>query len=250
LFCQRETSETLQGSRKLNRVGAKKLNKNKMANTKVEENHLTFGGTKYFRGHASAVSVGSCGEKNTPVLGQNYLDVKSRIPLKGIKIKAQPVSIDFSNASSADFGVDVTAIIKGVKTKLAGSVALSKLRSGDLQLLLLTPSSNDIKNAANGSTSVLDNLRDYSKERIASEVFIVIDAETSTTITNSTDVKITGSKDSAELKLSAKTSSTKTTNVTFPAGMCFAYMLLKVDWKMKFLKKDYIEDLDMDPWSM
>jgi len=220
-----------------------------MANTKVAENRVTVNGIKYYRGNALAVSIGDYGEKDTPVFGQNYLQVKSRINLNGVKVTSKPVSIDFSGTSSADFGANVTAWIKGVKTTLTGSQAISKIQSGALALLMLQTRINDLKKAANESSRVLNNLKDYKSERIVSEVLMVIDAETSTTITNSTDVKLTGAKASAELNLSVKIDSTKTTNVTFHPGTCFAYMLVKPKWKMKFLKKDSIEDLDMDQWG-
>ena len=47
-----------------------------MPNVVVKENHLTFGGVAYFRGHAEDVEIGSIGEKRTPLTKQNYLEVK------------------------------------------------------------------------------------------------------------------------------------------------------------------------------
>ena len=55
-----------------------------MANVAVKENHLTFGGVSYFRGHAEEVEIGSIGEKRTPLTKQNYLEVKDRIPVPKI----------------------------------------------------------------------------------------------------------------------------------------------------------------------
>lgn len=86
-----------------------------MANVVVKENHLTFGGVRYFRGQAEEVELGSIGEKRTPITGQHYLEVKDRIPPRKFDaVKSTVVDIDFSRTSSNAFDTAVSVIVKGV----------------------------------------------------------------------------------------------------------------------------------------
>ena len=83
-----------------------------MAHVAVHENHLTYGGVCYFRGHAEEVELGSIGEKRTPLTKQNYLEVKDHLPVAKLKgVKSTIVEIDDSSLSQSELGAKVSAIV-------------------------------------------------------------------------------------------------------------------------------------------
>ena len=61
----------------------------------IKDNHIKFMGTKYFVANAQTISIGSCGEKATPLFGQNKLEVKTHIPVPKLdgKIKIDRKSV-------------------------------------------------------------------------------------------------------------------------------------------------------------
>ena len=58
-----------------------------MAKIVVKPNHISYNGMRYFTANAQTVSIGSYGEKATPVFGQNKLEVKGHFPAPGLKGK-------------------------------------------------------------------------------------------------------------------------------------------------------------------
>jgi hypothetical protein len=223
-----------------------------MATARVKNTHLHFNGVNYFRGKATNVQLGSYGEKKTPIAKENYLEIQSCIPPKLIsKAKAFNVSIDSESQSSLNFGAEVTAIIKGVPVKFKGDAAIDKIKKEELKLVLFSVSMEGMKNAINNAPNHLENLKNYGKDaRIAVEVFVILEATLASEITSSGSVDISGSKEEIAVSLHGSGSGTAKTNVTLPEGSCFAYLLAKIDWKMKGLKKDKVEKLTDDQWGM
>ena len=124
-----------------------------MPNVVVKENHLTFGGAAYFRGHAEDVEIGSIGERRTPLTKQNYLEVKDRISVDKIKVmKSTMVEIDTSKLSKTDVNTQVNAIVPvsgvPVPTALGVEAAFEKLKSNELKLVKFSVMNNDIRTYA------------------------------------------------------------------------------------------------------
>lgn len=223
-----------------------------MATARIKNTHLHFEGVNYFRGKATNVQLGSYGEKKTPIAKPNYFEIQDSIPPKIIsKAKARIIEIDSESKSSVNFGAEVTAIIKGVPVKFNGDAAIDKIQKSELKLVLFSVSLEGMKKALNNSPNHLDNLKSYGKDaRIASEVFVISEASLASEITSSGSLDISGSKDKIEASIQVSGSGSTKTSVILPEGSCFAYLLAKIDWKMKGLKKDSVEKLTYDQWGM
>lgn len=223
-----------------------------MANVVVKENHLTFGGVAYFRGHAEEVEIGSIGEKRTPLTKQNYLEVKDRIPVPNIDVtKATVVDIDFTKTSKSAFDTAVSALIKGVPVTFSGDASFEKLKSGDLKLVKFSVSTNDMMKAANSSPQKLQSLIEWGNDaRIAHQVFIVMEASLANQFDNNVTVDLSVGAKGLEAKVGGSGSASGTTTVQISKGTCFAYLLAKIDWDAKLKKNQTkIVDLDDDQWS-
>lgn len=223
-----------------------------MANVAVKENHLTFGGVKYFRGHAEEVEIGSIGEIRRPITSQNYLEVKDQIPVPKINVaKSTVVEIDFSKTSKSDFKTSVSAIVKGVPVKFNGATSFSKLKSGELKLVKFSVSNNDMRKAANGSPRKLNDLIAWGNDaRIAHQVFVVMDAKLANSFDNNVTADLSVGVKGLEAKVGGNGSASGKTTVQISKGTGFAYLLAKIDWDAKRKKKkSKIVDLDDDQWS-
>jgi hypothetical protein len=219
-----------------------------MANVIVNDNHLTYGGVGYFRGHAEEVELGSIGEKRSPLTKMNYLEVKDHIPAPKIgTAKSIKVDIDFTKTTKSSFGAIVTAIISGVPTKLSGDMTFQKLKSYELSLVKFSVAVNQMKAAANNSPDRLESLRGWGNDaRIAHQVFVVVEAKVATQFDSNVTVNLSVGAKGLEATLSGSSSSSMTSVVPISAGTCFAYLLAKLDWNKG---KTEIEDLDDDQWS-
>ncbi len=110
----------------------------------VKDSHIKVGGNPYFRRGAEMVYLGSCGDKKTPITGENYLDVDYTISadkLSNIE-KAQVYTINYKNTTKTDlFGT-----LSDVK-KVFGfdaDAAWEKVKSGELVLLELVMTSDSV----------------------------------------------------------------------------------------------------------
>lgn len=223
-----------------------------MANVVVAENHLTFGGVSYFRGHAEEIVIGSIGEKRTPITKMNYLEAKDRIPVAKIDIVRSTVTeIDFAKTTKASFTATVAAIIKGVPVKFSGGSTFDKLRSGELKLVKFSVTAEEMKKAANASPKAIENLINWGNDaRIAHQVFIVMEASLATVFDNDVKVDLSAGAAGIEASVGGSSSSSGVTKVRISPGTGFAYLLAKIDWDAKQKKNQTkIVDLDDDQWS-
>jgi hypothetical protein len=214
----------------------------------VKDNHLKFLGINYFRTGADRVTLGAYGEKKSPILQGNYLEVQDTLPVPKLdgKIKsAAIVTIDWSKSTEADIMANIGAL-KVVNTGV--KITYSGLKSGSLKLVHLIILANEIRNAANHSPKAIDNLASYGSDaRIAHEIFVVMNAELASSFTTgvSFDVKASvGGGITVTSKGSA--SNSRSTIVTLSQGTTFAYLLVKLDWAKK---KASIEKCTDDQWG-
>jgi len=223
-----------------------------MPNVVVKENHLTFGGVNYFRGHAEEIEIGSIGEKQKPLFKQNYLEVKDRIliPEKNV-VKATVVDIDFEKTSEIDFNTNVPSKVIGLPADLDGGVSFKNLRSGDLKLVKFSVLNNDMKRAMNNSPEQLqDMIRWGNDARIVHQVFIVIEAALANEFSRAINVSISAGIKGLEAKVGGSRSVSGTTEVKISSGTCFAYLMARIDWDEKKKKnRTKIVDLDDDQWG-
>lgn len=220
-----------------------------MVGVAVKANHLTWNGRSYFRGGAENVELGSIGEKRTPILSQNYLEVKDRIPAPKINdygtVKVTSVDLDIAQSSSSSFGGLVSVILGGVPVSMVGSLVHSQLSRYDLKLLKMYVLANDMKAAANHSPAALSSLAAWGGDaRIAHEIWVVMEASWASEFNRagSATLSIAG----GILKATAGTSSSGAYTASIPPGATFAYLLASIDWNSG---KSQILDLDDDQWS-
>lgn len=224
-----------------------------MPNVNVKENHLTFGGIKYFIAKAEDVGLGSIGEKRTPISGQNYLEVKDQIPPGKFKVaKSTVVSIDKKNTSKTAFNAGIKAFIKGIPVALKADEVFEKLSSYELKLVKFSVLNNEMKKAANNSPRKLQSLISWGKDaRIAHQIFVVMDAKLANQYDNDVDVDLSAGIKGLEAKVNGSSANSAETKVELSKGTCFAYLLAKIEWDAKQKKnKTKITDLDNDQWGI
>jgi hypothetical protein len=208
----------------------------------VKDSHLTFNGIQYFRASSESLTIGTYGEKRTPITKPNYLEAQADLPApKLVVTSATIVGIDFTNSTS----VDVKLHLKPASSGYSGSadVAYNELKSGALKLVKFEMRLDAVKQAFNGAPTALNNLRSYGNDaRAVHQIFVVLKATEATTVTTASS--FTFSKDNNTLKVTVGTSNA--TVVTFSAGTTYAYLLANPDWDRG---KDVIEKFTDDQWS-
>ncbi len=211
----------------------------------VESNHITLFGKKFFRGNSPTVTLGAYGEKKSPLLGQNYLEVQNTMPAPKINAapvnKATIVEIDFSKSSKTE----VEAFVKGIlPVNASGQVTYDKLKTAELKLVYLVIHAGDLERQVNASPGVLGDLRDYGNDaRVCHEILVAMSATTANTFAKSASLTVT----KAGSGLTISTSGEKSTSVTLSSGTTFAYLLVKADWGKG---KDSISKFTDDQWSV
>jgi hypothetical protein len=221
-----------------------------MAKAIVKNNHLHFNGKNYFRGGSEDIKLGSYGEKKSPLTQTNYLEHQSRIPAPKLKVRdATEVDIDFTKSTKADIlaNINVAAVFKG-----SSSTGYEQLKSGQLRLVKLTLANEDVKDAANASPKVIEDLIDYGNDaRIATQIWVVLEAELAKSFTASKSFEVSANAGIVKVSGSGNGSVNGSMEVLLPSGMCFAYLLGKLDWDATSKKnKTRITKVTDDQWSL
>ena len=144
----------------------------------IKNSHFTYGGIQYFRANAHLLTVGSYGEKKSPITEPNYLFAKGVIPApKLATIEATVVDIDFRQSNEAD----IFAKVHPVQLEFAGG-SLSHARraasEGKLKLVMLHMLPVKMQAAINDSPQVRDNLNDYGNDaRVVLQTWVIMEAE-------------------------------------------------------------------------
>jgi hypothetical protein len=229
-----------------------------MPNVVLKDNHLTFGGKAYFRCNADDVYAPGCiGEKRTPWLKENYLEVKDLIPVNKIDvIRSSVIGLDTSNLSTGDVGANIKAIVPvggvPVPATLGVDDAFKKLKSSEIKLVKFSVMNNDMMKAANNSPDKIQSLINWGDDaRIAIEVFVAMDATLATKFANDASVTLSAGVDKVvKATVGAGGSGSGGTTVQM-TNMGFAYLLAKIDWDAHEKKNQTrIVDLDDDQWSL
>jgi hypothetical protein len=220
-----------------------------MATAVVKDNHLNFNGKNYFRVGSEDVGLGFYGEKKSPLTQGNYLEVQDHIPTPKLKVKeAVEVDIDFSASTEKDILANIN--VAGVFQGSAGT-AYSDLKSRKLRLVKLRIDNEDIKDAANQSPKVIDDLIAYGNDaRIAHQIFVVLEDTLARTVTTGTSFSVAVDAGKVKLTVTGGVGSSSTTTFTLSEGMTFAYGLVKLDWDAQQKKnKTKITKVTDDQWG-
>ena len=215
-----------------------------------KESHLTAFGNQYFVANSQVIHIGSYGKKATPIIGQNKLEPKGHIlatKLDGKIHVVPPITLDSANSKKSDFTGSVSADLKVFGFSGSVSTVYDELVKTHLKMVELYVEENAMKNAANDSPQVLDNLGGYGSDaRIAHRIFVVMEADFATSFTGATSWEVTGSGGSLSVKASGGSAVAGKDNITLSASTTIAYLLLKLDWENG---KSRIKETHVDEWS-
>ncbi|MDZ7360470.1 MAG: hypothetical protein ONB46_07045 [candidate division KSB1 bacterium] len=218
---------------------------------KITGSAFVYKGIRYFRAKSENVDLGSYGEKKTPLTQANYLAVQNKVKADNLaKINVNisgPYSIDWAKFSSTDVNAGINYLKAGGATAAFSHDAAKK---ADLKLVKIYINEGPLKTLLNNHA---DGARNYMADegddaRIASEIWVAMEAELASQITN--DFNITGEASSGgfTVEFSASTSSTKKSTITIPPNTTFAYLLHKVTkWSNN---KTKVEDMEDDQQSL
>ena len=223
-----------------------------MGKVAVKANHMTLNGTKYFTANAQYVTISSYGEKATPILGANKLEVQDHLPaqkLQGKVVTVPPIELDTANSTKADFTAAFSANFKAIGFAGSAGVIYDNLASNHLKLVQIWVQENDIKAAINSSPMHRNNLAaDGNDARIAHVIFVVMEASFATSFTAGLNFDVTADA-AGIISINATGGGVVAgkTKVTLSPGTVYAYLLLKLDWNND---KTSVTDTDVDEWSL
>ena len=218
-----------------------------MGKVAIKSNHLTFNGTKYFTGNAQYVTLSSYGEKATPLIGVNKLEVKDHLPVStfnGKVIVVPPIELDTANSTKADFTAAFSAAFKAIGFTGSAGVIYDKLATNHLKLVQLWVQENDMKAAINNARVHRNNIAgDGNDARIVNVIFVVMEASFATSFTAGADFDVTADA-AGIISINATGGAVVAgkSKVTLSAGTVYAYQMLKLDW--------LVTDTDVDEWSI
>lgn len=218
----------------------------------IKDNHITVFGTKFFVANAQTISIGTTGEKATPVFGQNKLEPKDHIPAPKLDGKIRtvpPIVLDASASSENDFSEAVSASLKVIGFSGSIGSTYDALVTQKLKLVQLFVEEEDMQEAANNSPKALDNLRDYGADaRIAHQQFVIMEASWASSFTGANKYSV--SVDAAGIiSITASGGSTVSgkDRLTLSPGTGLAYLLLNPHWNKN---KTRIDSTNVDEWSI
>lgn len=216
-----------------------------MATVNIADTHLTFTGTRYFRGRAENVRIGAFGEKKSPLLSANYLEVQGHIPTARFKVReATAADIDWSKTKESDFGGSV----KYLTAKGAFDISFKRAQSAKLKLVKFVVEGENMRAAANDSPNILSKLSGYGGDaRIAHEIWVAMEATLADTFANSTSLSASGDAGGVTISAKGATSSSGESTVTLSGGTTFAYLLVKLNWNDA---KSRITKVTDDMWGL
>lgn len=190
----------------------------------IHDSYLKVNGIHYFRGNASAISLGDFGRKKQPVFGTNYLEVYDNAGLVDVDLEAKLVlDVDqkqlrkaMGKATVAFAGQNASANIEGTKEK-----------EWNLSLIQLAMSLSDIESNVLDEEDEEDFKRLGTKARVAYQVWIVLEAEYAKKVKSAGNLKATVSKGGAVINGEVGADGQRETLIKLSEGSTFAYLLAK-----------------------
>jgi hypothetical protein len=204
-------------------------------------------GLKYFRKAATELRMGSFGEKKTPIMSANYLqlysNVKSKyfddVPVK----KTGVVTVDWSSTNWTDVALDGVLKVFGLNVGVAGTYSQEKVKSADCKLFYVYWSTGQVETLLN---SYADTARGYLADegdgRIVNGIWTVVEAKLAEQFDSVGSISV--SEESSNLKITASGGKYGTQSIILDPGSTFAYRLAKVtNWSSG---KTKVEEVDND----
>lgn len=220
----------------------------------VKDNHFKFAGTKYYRGNAPMVQIGSYGQKKASLAGANKLAHQNNMASEHLRGRVQRVTtctIAWRSEKKSDVEASGTVKFLGIKGGVGGSLSHEKLKDGRLVLVWFHMSEGDVRGAINNASGCRSYLKREGRDgRVVGDVFVAMVAELAQTVTNAASIEVGASVSVVTFKVKGRGKKAKTTTLTLSPGTTFAYSLYRVKkWNKSGGNKTTVRDLEMDEWG-
>lgn len=225
-----------------------------MATTKIKDHYFEYENMKYFRDNASALKLGTYGEKKDPVGTKSYVDPHANVQAEYLtsEVVTGPIiaTIAWSETNKNDFEINGNVKYFGIKGELHLDGSYEKARDANLVLARFLIIGNQLEKLLNTKAS---GAKKYLAEegndtRIVTNVWIAMEGTLGETVSNATSVTIGAAKSGTDVEISFGNSKTGTTRITLSPGTTFAYALHKVkNWTDH---KSTVEKVEVDYYGM
>ena len=191
----------------------------------VGEAYIEVNGVNYFRGNASAISLGDYGRKKAPVFGVNFLEVYNNAGLADVPVEAK-VEVEFEQEALRKVLGKGNVVF--TQNHQAGVEFSAEAQNNvKLHLVQLAISLKQVEANVLDTEDEEDFQRLGPKARVVYQVWIVMEAEQAKAIKLATNLRATAIQGGVVIsgELGGEISSKKF--VRLSAGSTFAYLLAK-----------------------
>ncbi len=204
-----------------------------MAEFKISKNTFVIGGMRYFRRNASAVRLGSAGQKKTPLGGAPYLAVEETIHPEHLVGRVDHLGkkrIDWERTSKADFEGEGKLKFFGIHAKVASDTSFEQAKSAKLEMSEFAISEGALKAMLNQDA---EGARKYLRKeggdgRVVSRVLVLVEGELASRFEASKDVTVSVGAGNQAIEISTSVRGDKSATIQLEPGMVFGYILHKV----------------------
>jgi hypothetical protein len=191
---------------------------------KIRNSHLVVNGVHYFRGNASAISLGDFGRKKSPVFGANYLEVYDNAGLIDVDLSVRlELGIDQDSLREAMGELTVALADQGASL----SASHSKADNWNLSLVQLAMNLSQVEANVLDEEDEDDFARLGKKARVVYQVWVVVEAEHARIIHSATNLKATVQRGGVVVSGETGANRQSETLVTLSEGSTFAYLLAR-----------------------
>jgi hypothetical protein len=212
---------------------------------------LVFTHWSYFLASAENVTLGSYGEKKTPIGKPNYFLKHRDFDLSGAEISSvEEIKLDVTKTKKGDFHLAADAKVAG------GNVGVSydNFKEGKLVLMKFGISLGEVKDCFNStaekSKKAIQELKGMKKPRIVNQVFVIVSAEFARNISTSAEFKIKSTIKGIDIEPGIKHTGETNVKISISPGTVFAYGLLEPVFKKPKATATEIEKFTPDQFGI
>lgn len=212
---------------------------------------FVFNHWSYFLASAENLTLGSFGDKKTPIGKPNYLLKYYELDFSNAEIDSvEQIKLDLSKTAKGDFSVSADAIVAD------GNIGVSydNFKEGNLVLMKFSISLGAMKDRFNSSSSdskkAIQELIKLKKPRIVNQIFVIVSAEFASSISNVAEFKIKTNVKGIDFIPSGEHTGKNEKKISISKGTVFAYGLLEPIFKKPKEKATEIEKLAPDQYGI
>jgi hypothetical protein len=226
-----------------------------MAMADLNDKRFKFDGKSYFVAGSHECQIGSAGEKRSPLGKPKNLDVHSQVnPDKIGRLNSTviKVTLDIEKQTGLRELIPLTLPDVPIPIPIEIEHISEKLTKGTLKLVHIWVNENTLKNSANDSPRLLNDLIDWGGDaRLVNEVFVVVDAQVAEKFGSQTSFRIGKSVSGLiDAEIGGSGGRAGTVEVTLSPGAVFAYQLADIKWDAKAKKnRQFIDKLKDDQYG-